>query len=96
MECTYEKDSYLREIERLQNISEEYNGEIKKVLYDTESFNYPAYVTINADNHCYEYALILGDDRIVYVFLQFVNKGDIDFPLEYLPKEKDGTGICVY
>lgn len=112
MECTYEKDSYLREIERLQNISEEYNGEIKKVLYDTESFYYPAYVTIDADNHCYEYALILGDERIAYVFLQFVNKEDIGFPSEYLPKEyesiqdsgytiyifyqKDGTGICVY
>lgn len=112
MECTYEEDSYLREIERLQNISEEYGGEIKKILYDTESFDYPAYVTIDANNHCYEYALILGDERIVYVFLQFVNKEDIGFSLEYLPKEyennqgggytmyifyqNDGTGICVY
>lgn len=112
LECTYEKDSYLKEIERLENISEEYNGEIKKVIYDTESFEYPAYVTIDANNHCYEYALILGDERIAYVFLQFVNKEDIGFPLEYLPKEyennqdsgytiyifyqKDGTGICVY
>lgn len=112
MECTYEKDSYLKEIERLQDISEEYNGEVKNVHYDINSFDYPAYVTIDANNHCYEYALILENKRIVYVFLQFVNKEDIGFPLDYLPKEyenkqdsgytiyvfyrEDGTGICTY
>ncbi len=29
---------------------------------------YPAYVAIDADNHCYEYALLLGDYRIAYLF----------------------------
>lgn len=111
LECSYDKDGYLKEIERLKGIQEEYKGRVQTVVYDTGSFSYPAYVTINANDHCYEYALLLGEDRIAYVFLQFIKEEEIVFPAEYLPKEyetkkdgwsiyifrgKNGDGYCVY
>ncbi len=98
LECSYEKDDYLKEIERLKGIQEEYEDRIQTIVYDTDSFSYPAYVTIDADNHCYEYALLLGEERIAYVFLQFIREEDIVFPTEYLPKEYEQkkTGYSIY
>lgn len=99
-ECSYEEDDYLREIERLKGIHEEYEGKIQSIVYDTDSFLYPAYVTIDSDNHCYEYALLLGEKKIAYVFLQFINEEEIAFPIEYLPKEyeqkENGYSIYVF
>lgn len=100
LECSYDGDSYLKEIERLKGIQKEYKGKVQTVVYDTESFSYPAYVTINANDHCYEYALLLGDERIAYVFLQFIKEEEIVFPAEYLPKgyeeTKDGYSIYIF
>ncbi len=86
LECSYDNAGYDEEIERLSEIQEEYRGKVQRIVYDTESFAYPAYVAIDADNHCYEYALLLGDCRIAYVFLQFMEEDDIVFPAEYLPE----------
>ncbi len=98
LECSYEEDDYLKEIERLEGIQEEYEGRIQSIVYDTDSFSYPAYVTIDADNHCYEYALLIGEKKIAYVFLQFIKEKDIVFPMEYLPKEYEQkeTGYSIY
>lgn len=98
LECSYEKNDYIKEIERLKGIQEEYKGRIQTIVYDTDSFSYPAYVTIDADNHCYEYALLLGEEKIAYVFLQFIPEEDIVFPTEYLPKEYEQkeTGYSIY
>ena len=96
--CSYEEDDYLREIERLEGIQEEYEGRIQPIVYDKDSFLYPAYVAINCDNHCYEYALLVGEGKIAYVFLQFIKEEDIVFPAEYLPKEYEQkeTGYSIY
>lgn len=98
LECSYEEDDYLREIERLEGVQEEYDGRIQSIVYDTDSFSYPAYVTIDADNHCYEYALLIEEGKIAYVFLQFIKEEDITFPMEYLPKkyEQKETGYSIY
>ncbi len=98
LECSYEEEDYLEEIERLEGIQEEYEGRIQPIVYDTDSFLYPAYVTIDADNHCYEYALLIGERKIAYVFLQFIKEEDIVFPVEYLPKEYEQkeTGYSIY
>lgn len=98
LECSYEENDYLREIERLEGIQEEYEGRIQSIVYDTDSFSYPAYVTIDADNHCYEYALLIGEKKIAYVFLQFIKEEDIAFSMEYLPKEYEQkeTGYSIY
>ena len=96
--CSYEEDGYSKEIERLERIQEEYEGRIQPIVYDTDSFSYPAYVTIDADNHCYEYALLIEEGKIAYVFLQFIKEEDIVFPAEYLPKEYEQkeTGYSIY
>lgn len=111
LECSYDGDSYQREVERLEGIQKEYKGKVQTVMFDTDSFAYPAYVTINANDHCYEYALLLGENRIAYIFLQFIKEEEIVFPAEYLPKGyeeakedysiyifrgEDGAGYCVY
>ena len=98
LECSYEEDEYSKEIERLEGIQEEYEGRIQPIVYDTDSFSYPAYVTIDADNHCYEYALLIGEGKIAYVFLQFIKEEDIVFPAEYLPKEYEQkeNGYSIY
>lgn len=100
LECSYDGDGYLKEIERLKGIQEEYKGRVQTVVYDTESFSYPAYVTINANDHCYEYALLLGEERIAYIFLQFIKEEEIVFPAEYLPEgyeeKKDGYSIYIF
>lgn len=100
LECSYGQDAYSNEIQRLAGIREEYKEKVQTVVYDTESFSYPAYVAINAEDHCYEYALLLGDNRIAYVFLQFIKEEEIAFPVEYLPEgyeeEKEGYSIYVF
>ncbi|MCH5255612.1 MAG: hypothetical protein J1F41_11855, partial [Lachnospiraceae bacterium] len=63
MERYYEEEAYQAEIERLQGIQAEHDGKVQTIIYDTENFSYPAYVTINGNNHCYEYALLLGDGK---------------------------------
>ena len=98
LECSYDEDDYLKEIERLEEIQEEYDGRIQPIVYDADSFSYPAYVTIDGDDHCYEYALLIGEGKIAYVFLQFIKEEDIVFPAEYLPKEYEQkeTGYSIY
>lgn len=98
LECSYDKAGYDKETERLSEIQEEYRGKVQSIVYDTESFAYPAYVAVDADNHCYEYALLLEDYRIAYVFLQFMDEEKVVFPMEYLPEryEQKENGYSIY
>ncbi len=98
LECSYNQAGYDEEMERLSEIQEEYRGKVQPIVYDTESFAYPAYVAIDADNHCYEYALLLEDYRIAYVFLQFMGEDKVVFPIEYLPEryEQRENGYSIY
>lgn len=98
MERYYEEEAYQAEIERLQGIQAEHDGEIQTIIYDTENFSYPAYVTINGNNHCYEYALLLGDGKIAYIFLQFIKEDEVYFPADYLPNayETEDNGYSMY
>lgn len=91
LECTYDEEKYAKELERLLAVTEEYEGKVQEIRYDTEHFSYPAYVAIYANNHCYEYALDLGDGKIAYVFLMFVGEEEIQFPTDYLPEEYERT-----
>ena len=100
LECRYGEEDYQAEIARLQGIQTEYKGEVQTIVYDTENFAYPAYAAINGNDHCYEYALLLGDGKIAYIFLQFIEEEEISFPADYLPKgyeeEKEERGYSIY
>lgn len=100
--CSYDKETYEAELQRLSKISNNYQNQVKSVIYDTDNFFYPAYVTINANNHCYEYALLLGDNKIAYIFLGFIPVDNVVFDLKYLPKNYENkandetVGFTIY
>ena len=98
LECRYGEEDYQAEIERLQGIQAEHDGKIQTIIYDAENFSYPAYVTINANNHCYEYALLLGDGKMAYIFLQFIKEEEVYFSADYLPNayETEDQGYSMY
>lgn len=90
--CTYSEEDYKKETERIRNIQEEYRKEVKRVIYDEEHFSFPAYVTAYASNHCYEYVLFPGNQRIIYVFIQFASKDELLFDQRFLPLDYHGYG----
>lgn len=77
LECTYGVEHFQAELERL--------GRLRNLEYNTEDFQYPAYVKTNSREHCFEYALVTDEDTIVYVFLQYMRRDEIRFSWEYLP-----------
>lgn len=83
----YSEEEYLKETDRLSSVR--HNGEI---LYTTEHFEYPAYVTALGYNHCSEYALLCEEQHTIhYVYLQGMKLKDIKMPQSYLPKK-----LCDY
>ena len=92
----YDKDNFENEIERLSKLNitilencypnaKTYTNYVK---YDKESYNYPAYITIDGFGHTYEYALINENDlEIIYVYLSYPNIGNLNN--KYLKKNKN-------
>lgn len=78
LECTYGEADFQKELERLERL--------RNLEYDTENFKYPAYVKTNGREHCYEYALVLDEDTIAYVYLQYMRRDEIRFSWDYLPE----------
>lgn len=63
LKCTYNLEEYEKEVERL--------SKIPNIKFDEENFNYDAYVTMYNFSSCYEYALILEEEKsIVYINTQ--------------------------
>ncbi len=74
LECTYDKKVFQQELKRLGGLSvtivDREKSHTNTVLYDEESYDYPAYITIDGFGHTYEYALLDKENqRIVYVYL---------------------------
>lgn len=83
----YSENEYNDEIKRLSEIEEKVSDKTNKIKYDNNGFNYPAYIAINGNNYCYEYALLLEEEhRIIYVFIQNIDKKEIVFDVNYLPE----------
>lgn len=86
LKCKYDKEKYLKEIGRLLQVNEQHQGKIQEIKYDADNFKYPAYVSIFADSHCYEYALLDEEEyTIIYVYTQFAEEQSIRFDKSYLP-----------
>lgn len=91
LDCNYEQKPFESEIERLKGLSmtvEHYDGQkyTNNILYDEESYNYPAYVTIDGFGNTHEYALIdEADSRIVYVYTAYINTENFKYR-DYLKK----------
>lgn len=77
-------------------------SEYEKILseYTSENtYNYPAYVAVDANAHTYEYALLSGENQITYVLLSVLSKVHLDgeyMPLEYGKEDNLISGIWDY
>ncbi|MEE3470275.1 MAG: helix-turn-helix transcriptional regulator [Butyrivibrio hungatei] len=99
LSATYEDDEFQKEIERLSKISctvfetnrEDSDYHIENIIYDTENYNFPAYVTSDGYSSVYEYALIDNENkRIIYVLLShpdIANDESGTIQTEYLKKD---------
>lgn len=104
LKCVYDEESYLQEINRLENTSKKYANREMKLLRDPEKkFQYPAYIAVENAAHKYEYALLTGDCEIVYINTCWMEKEDMKCPEEYLPYDfmteegrKFGSGYSIY
>ena len=89
------------EVERLKGLSmtiRDSDGATytNHILYDEESYHYPAYVANDGFGHTHEYALIdEAGGRIIYVYTAYIDPNKFEYQ-EYLKKdlsayEKDST-----
>jgi len=105
-EYSLSKADFEAEVSRLSKISErfeleQYKDIVNNIVYDTEHFKYPAYVTIFNNNHCYEYALLNKEEhKIICVFTQFIGPKSVKFDKKYLPTgfgdDKSSGGFNIY
>ncbi|MBR3756191.1 MAG: hypothetical protein IKK48_03685 [Firmicutes bacterium] len=91
LECTYDKGSFEQENQRLAGLSMTIvSGEenhVNTVLYDADSYNYPAYITADGFGHTYEYALMDEENlRIIYVYLSYPDE-ETGVDVRYLKRD---------
>ena len=85
LDCSYTSAQLKEEVKRLQSLSMtvyHYDGQTftNQILYDEDSYRYPAYVTIDGFGNTYEYALIDGTGgRIVYVYTAYISPKTIRY-----------------
>ncbi len=71
MECDYSEQEFEKEIARLKSVTATLDGVTNSIIYNEDYFEYPAYISMFNWSSCYEYALILEEEKkIVYVFVQ--------------------------
>ena len=90
LECTYEKESYKVEKQRLLQITDK-NTE-RKVEYSEEEASIPCVYAMLYDEG-YEYALLSEEEgKIIYIYLQGIDRRELVFEEKYLPKDYGQKG----
>ncbi|MDR1014687.1 MAG: hypothetical protein LBL86_06885 [Coriobacteriales bacterium] len=94
-------EAFKAEVERLQGIKVSLRGRTKHVVYDTESFEYPAYVTVFENSGDCEFALIDEKNSRIVAVLATGGRGSLDASLfpQSTPKYGDSIvwlGFSVY
>lgn len=77
----YTDEQYAAELDRLSSVSCTINGYTENVMYDEDSYEYPAYVACDGFDYVYEYALLDSESlNITYVLLSNpdINSEDLD------------------
>lgn len=86
LEAKYTPEQYGKELGRLDEVSIKHKKEENKVEINNTDFSSTAYVSIFGWHHSYEYALLnKKENKIVYVFVQNIEKDKIKFSKDYLP-----------
>ncbi|MBQ9930634.1 MAG: hypothetical protein IJO72_07665 [Oscillospiraceae bacterium] len=76
----YEAAAFTAETDRLKALAD------GKIVYDTQHFQYPAYVSVLGNMNTNYYALVDEENQTVhYLLLQLVNAENVDFDQAYLP-----------
>ncbi len=104
LKCTYDDNAYQKEIDRLENTSKTYGNKKKELLSDEKKkFKYPAYIAVENAAHKYEYALLTGENEIVYISTAYIYKDGVKFSEDYLPYDfmteegrAFGSGYSIY
>ena len=90
LECTYEKEAYEAEKQRLLQITDK-NTE-RKVGYSEEETSLPCVYAMLYDEG-YEYALLSEEEyKIIYIYLQGIDRRELVFEEKYLPKDYGQMG----
>ena len=90
LECTYEKESYKVEKQRLLQITDK-NTE-RKVEYSEEEASILCVYAMLYDEG-YEYALLSEEEgKIIYIYLQGIDRRELVFEEKYLPKDYGQKG----
>lgn len=90
LECIYEKESYKVEKQRLLQITDK-NTE-RKVGYSEEEASIPCVYAMLYDEG-YEYALLSEEEgKIIYIYLQGIDRRELVFEEKYLPKDYGQKG----
>lgn len=85
--CSYDKEDFDIEKERLESIELTYNDKVHKPIKTDKGFQYPAVVTVFNDQNSFEYALLDEETRtIAYVFAQSMGIDESVVPSQYRPK----------
>ena len=96
LKTKYNKIDFDNEINRLKNISmtikekcyKDSKEHTNNIIYDEESYDYPAYITIDGFAYIYEYALINEKDlEITYIYLSYPTTNNDNYS-KYLKKDK--------
>ena len=82
LKCRYDDAEYRQELQRIASLT-------KLKFEEAGRFLYPAYVAVDCAGHSYEYALVGGDNEIIYVFTSYTYEQKIQFDHEYLPDDYD-------
>lgn len=95
--ATYDEKGFEKEVDRLSGITckvfdtlyENSDYHIEKVMYDTEMYSYPAYITMDGYDDVYEYALLDDENnRIVYALISYPEFTNLLKYRKYLKKDK--------
>jgi hypothetical protein len=85
---TLPQDEFEAEVKRLAELEVTYGGVTNKVIYDTTSFNYPAYVTAFSKYGDYEYVLIDEENlRLICILSCVANIDNMPMDKGYLPQD---------
>lgn len=105
LECSMSDRDFQQEIERLSSLKAtiQYEEETftNYILYDEESYPYPAYIACDGFDSTYEYALIDKDsNRIIYLYISYPSVTNLNYakylkknPLEYIHSSLDDFSL---
>lgn len=90
LECNYDASAYEAEKQRLLQVKDRQTT--KQVIYTEEENDLPCVYAMLYDEG-YEYALFAEqENKIIYIYLQGIDRRELAFPEEYLPKDYGQAG----